>query len=107
MANIASTRMTIGSVLGAVQTAAITVSGTLDAAGSAIGMLNATVSKAAKEQSIRHAIDVNEFKSRLVQEVAMQRSQRERQVLEFCQDEQNAKLYKSAHDELTELVKSL
>lgn len=100
-------RLTIGSLLGTVNTAAITVSSTLDAAGAAVGMLNATVSKAAKEQAIRHKVDVNEFKSRLVMEVSMQRAQRERQVLDFCQDKDNERLFKAAHDELAALVKDL
>ncbi|ALA45470.1 hypothetical protein ADP65_00001 [Achromobacter phage phiAxp-3] len=98
-------RLTIGSLLGTVNTAAITVSSTLDAAGAAVGMLNSAVSKAAKEQAIRHKVDVNEFKSRLIMEVSMARAQRERQVVEFCKDSVNEKLFKQAHDELSNLLK--
>lgn len=105
--SVATTRLTIGSVLGTINTAANTVSSTLDAAGSAIGMLNATVNKAAKEQRIRHAVDVNEFKSRLVVEVSMERAQRERAMLEFCSDSQNKALFEKAFNELTTVVKDL
>ena len=105
--SVATTRLTIGSVLGTINTAANTVSSTLDAAGSAVGMLNATVTKAAKEQRIRHAVDINEFKSRLVIEVSMERAQRERTMLEFCSDAQNKALFEKAFNELTAAIKDL
>ena len=105
--SVATSRMTIGALLGTVTTAATTVTSTLDTASAAVGMLNATVTKAAKEQSIRHAVDVNEFKNRLVVEVSMQRAQRERAVVTFCEDKVNKQLYEAAHNELTALIKEL
>ena len=105
--SVATTRLTIGSVLGTINTAATTVSSTLDAVGAGIGMLNASVTKAATEQRIRHAVDVNEFKSRLVVEVSMERAQRERAVVDFCSDKQNEALFKKAFDELSNIVKDL
>lgn len=104
MASTSTARLTIGSVLGTVNTAALTISSTLDAAGSAVGMLNSTIDKAAREQRMRHKADLSEFKNRLIIEVSMERAQRERQVLEFCQDETNKKLYEAAHNELTQLL---
>ncbi|AHC93954.1 hypothetical protein CH29_gp01 [Achromobacter phage JWAlpha] len=98
-------RMTIGSALGTINTAALTISSTLDAVGSGVGMLNAMVDKAAREQRMRHKADVSEFKHRLINEVAMARAQRERQVIEFCKDKDNETLYSKAHDELTALLK--
>ena len=100
-----TTRLTFGALLGTVNTAATTLTSTLDAAGSAVGMLNAFVDKAAKEQRIRHKVDTNEFKNRLVNETAMARAQREKQVIAFCKDPESKELYAKAHDELMELLK--
>lgn len=69
-----STRLTFGAVLGSVQSAATTVTTTLDAATGAVGMLSAFVTKAADEQRIRHIADKEDFIENLILERAEHRA---------------------------------
>lgn len=63
---MSTTRMSFGAVLGSIQSAATTVTSTLDAATGAVGMLTAFVSKASDEQRIRHVIDKEDFIENLI-----------------------------------------
>lgn len=63
---MSTTRMSFGAVLGSVQSAATTITSTLDAATGAVGMLTAFVAKASDEQRIRHLIDKEDFIENLI-----------------------------------------
>ncbi len=69
---VASTRMTFGTILGAIQTSAKTITSTLDAANAGVGMINKFVSDAAENQQVRSKIDNQIFKSTLLKTKAME-----------------------------------
>ena len=71
---MSTTRMSFGAVLGSVQSAATTITSTLDAATGAVGMLTAFVSKASDEQRVRHVADKEDFVENLIMERAEMRS---------------------------------
>jgi hypothetical protein len=71
---MSTTRMSFGAVLGSVQSAATTITSTLDAATGAVGMLTAFVSKASDEQRVRHIADKEDFVENLIIERAEMRS---------------------------------
>ena len=58
---VANTRMTLASILGTVQTTASTVSSTMNAVNDAVGMLNKTVSTAAKKQDTRIKLELESY----------------------------------------------
>lgn len=103
---VANSRMTFGAVLATVQTTANTVTNTLQAANSAVGMLNKFVSDAAQRQDVRSKLDNAIFEKTLHQEKAQELTASRLQVLEFCkQSADHATHYQAAYDELAELLK--
>lgn len=99
--SVANSRMTLGSVLAAVQTSANTVSNTLNAANSAIGMVNTFVESAASNQKLRAKADSLNFKHRLIEEKAMETTLARLEINTFvAQSAAHKDLYQSAHDEL-------
>lgn len=67
-----TTRMTLGSVLGTITSAASTVTSVLDTATTAVGMATAFVDKAANEQRIRYAVDKEAAKERIIEEAGIE-----------------------------------
>lgn len=104
VSSVATTRATIGSLLGTIQEGATTISSTFSTATKAVGMLNTFVSAAADKQRIRTKVDVHEFKTRLVEEKSMEEAKRKVAIAEFCKDEGNKQFYSSAYDRLSALV---
>lgn len=99
---VANSRMTLGSVLAAVQTSANTVSNTLNAANSAIGMVNTFVESAASNQKLRAKADSLNFKHRLIEEKAMETTEARIAIDTYCaQSATHKSHYQSAYDELT------
>lgn len=104
--SVANSRMTFGAVLATVQTTANTVTNTLQAANSAVGMLNKFVSDAATRQDVRSKLDNAIFEKTLHQEKAQQLSLSRMQVLEFCkQSPAHESTFKAAYDELADILK--
>lgn len=102
---VANSRMTLGSVLAAVQTSANTISNTLNAANSAIGMVNTFVESAASNQKLRAKADSLNFKHRLIEEKAMETTEARIQIDSYCkQSAAHKQHFQSAFDELTEFM---
>lgn len=102
----ANTRMTIVAILGTVQTTAATLTSTLDAAQSAVGMLNKTVTDAANRQKIRSTLDMAIFEKTLHQEKAQQLAQSRLDMQAFMATSQDHQVqYDAAFAELGPLLK--
>lgn len=103
--SIATTRMTVGSLLGAVNEAATAVSSTFTAATRGIGMLNTYVTEAAENQRERTIVNRDQFRHRLIEEASMQEAQRRVAVLDFINtSDVNKELYSSAYSRLSKLL---
>lgn len=81
---MATARLTFGSVLGTVNTAATTLTSTISAAGKAIGMIDTYVSEAAEKQGIRSLADMETYVDQLISEKSEESATRKLAVLEFC-----------------------
>jgi hypothetical protein len=102
---VANSRMTLGSVLAAVQTSANTISNTLNAANSAIGMVNTFVESAASNQKLRAKADSLNFKHRLIEEKAMETTEARIAIDTYCaQSPTHKQHYQSAYDELSSFM---
>ena len=102
-----STRLTFGAVLGSVQSAATTVTTTLDAATGAVGMLSAFVNKAADEQRIRHVADKEDFVESLIMERAEQRANACLKAEKFIgKSAEHAKHYGAAYKRFESLLRT-
>lgn len=73
---MATARSTVGSIFGSVGKAADTITATLDAASTGIGMVNAYVNEQAESQRIRILIDKERNATRLIEEAALEEAQR-------------------------------
>ena len=97
--------MTLGSVLAAVQTSANTISNTLNAANSAIGMVNTFVESAASNQKLRAKADSLNFEHRLIEEKSMETTLARLAIDDFCnQSAAHQSHYQSAYDELKKFM---
>lgn len=104
---MSTTRMSVSAVLGSIQSAATTVTTTLDAATGAVGMLNAFVVKAADEQRVRHIADKEDFIENLVMERAEQRATAYLKAEKFVsKSAAHAKHYKSAYETFSKLLRT-
>lgn len=104
---MSTTRMSFGAVLGSVQSAATTITTTLDAATGAVGMLSAFVTKAADEQRIRHTIDKEDFIENLIIERTEMCATQALKLEKFIsKSPEHAKHAKSAYDKYTRLLRS-
>lgn len=80
----ATTRMTVGTLLGAVNGAATTVADTFDTATKAIGMANLYVTTMSDKQRIRTKLEMHTFVNKLAEETAMVETLRKKNIEEFC-----------------------
>lgn len=93
----ATTRMTIGSILGTVQNAATAVSTTLETATVSVGMLHTYVSDAAHKQQIRSVAERDSFGVQVAEELAMAEAVRKDEVRKFCNTETRQADYNEAY----------
>lgn len=101
----ANSRMTIASVLAAVQTTANTATGALNAVNSAVGMANKFVTDAAHRQDVRSKLDNAIFEKTLHQEKAQELAQSRMQMEEFAkQSAAHQQHYQQAYDELASIL---
>ena len=104
---MSTTRMSFGAVLGSVQSAATTITSTLDAATGAVGMLTAFVGKASDEQRIRHIADKEDFIENLIMERAEMRSVANLKAEKFVsKSADHAKHFKAAYDRFESLLRT-
>ena len=104
---MSTTRLSFGAVLGTVQSAATTVTTTLDAVTGAVGMANAFVIKAADEQRIRHIADKEDFIENLIMERAEARSTACLKAEKFIgKSADHARHYQSAYSAFEQLLRT-
>ena len=103
----ANSRMTLASVLAAVQTTANTATGALNAVNSAVGMANKYVTDAAQRQEVRSKLDMAIFERTLHQEKAQELAASRLAIQEFAkQSATHAQAYQQAYDELASILAS-
>ena len=103
---MSTTRLTFGSILATVQTTAATVTSTLEAANSGVGMLSSYITEAAENQRIRQIADKEDFLENLIQERAEQRAVSAIRVETFCKKSaEHAKHYGDAYIAFTNLLR--
>lgn len=73
---MATARSTVGSLFSSVSKAADTVTASLDAVTTGVGMINAYVTEQAESQRIRILIDKERNATRLIEEAALEEAQR-------------------------------
>jgi len=103
---MATARLTFGTVLDTVSTAAVTVTGALDTVSTTIGMANAFVTKAANEQALRHTADNETFIDRLIEEKAMEQTAINLEIETFVAKSERHKFhYEQAYDRYAAILK--
>lgn len=102
---MATARMTIGTVLATVSDAANAVSTVLGATTKAVGMLDQYVSDAANKQQIRSIVDMESFETRLQEEVAIEDTERQVQLIKFKdQSKDHTELFEKNFDRIGKLL---
>lgn len=97
----ATTRMTLGSVLGTVTDAANTVSTVLKTATLTVGMAHTYVEDAAIKQRMQSVAERDSFVEEVAISLAMKEAQRKKEVRDYCaQDPESANEFKLAYDRL-------
>lgn len=104
MTTTATVRMTAGTLLGTVNSAATTVADTFSTATKAVGMLNSYVNTMAEKQAIRTKLEMHTFVNKLAEETAMTETLRTKSIEEFCKDETNARIYTSEYSKIMEIL---
>ena len=103
---MSTARLTLGSILSTVNTTATTVTSTLDAAGKAVGMLNAYVENAAQHQKARIAVDNEDFIESLIREKSQERTESTLRVQKYIsQSPEHAKAYQEAYETYSKLLR--
>ena len=102
---MATTRFTLGALLNTVSESAAMLTNTAVTANTAISMANAFVTKAAKNQQIRYAMEEHNTTHQIASELAMEITAREDAVLAYCGNDANKLArYNNHHDALMALV---
>lgn len=104
---MATTRVTFGSILGAVTTAASTVQTTFDAANKGVGMLTRLVTDASTKQDARSQYDMANFFNSLHEEKVKERAQSRAELIKWMSEGENKALYQEADQELSALKAKL
>ena len=105
MAQVATTRHALGSVMAAVTQTADTVTGVLSAANAGVGMLNTIVTDAAKKQQARSKLDMEDFMENLVQDKSMENGIRLNTIAEFISSSEfNRTNYERAYIRYSQLL---
>ena len=101
---MANSRVTIGAVLGAVETTATTLTNTLNALNMGVNMINATVKEASQNQQDQQKIDRKTFRLNLLRESAQSEVEANLKVIDFCNTSpKHQELYESSYNEFAEL----
>lgn len=104
MTTQATVRMTAGTLLGTVNSAATTVADTFGTATKAVGMLNSYVSTMAEKQAIRTKLEMHTFVNKLAEETAMNETMRKKSIEEFCKDSENARIYNAEYSKVIDIL---
>lgn len=97
MASITTARSTIGTVLGTVETTALTFTRALDAANTSVGMLNTYVERAADTQRKRYALESEALDQKLMDDAALLEMNRRTEIdRQIGSDPRKLELYNNA-----------
>ena len=95
---MATARMSIGSVFGAIGQTATTITSTLGAVNAGIGMANAAITNMATQQQVRIKLDNASFKETLLTEKAQELADSTLEAAKFRnKSDQHAQAYDTAH----------
>lgn len=72
---MATARLTVGSILDTVTTAATVATGALNSVSGVVSMANAFVTKAQAEQASQYLIDAEKYEERMIEEAAFEQSE--------------------------------
>lgn len=104
-ATTASTKATYGSILGAVNNTAKSVSGIFSVVNDSIGMLEKFVSKAAYEQQVSHTKARHTFIEKTTREYAMEEAEAGLEVAKYCnQSAVHKSLFETNYVEMSEVL---
>jgi hypothetical protein len=100
-------RASLGTVFGAVGTAANAVSSVLQTTVASVAMLDKFVSDAAERQRERAVADMAIFRNTLLSEKSQELAEHRKHVLEYCrQSTEHEQLYQAAYTELGAVMAS-
>lgn len=99
----ATTKLTIGAVLGTVTDTAVTISDTVKTLGLGVGMVNSYVSNASIDQRERQVSHRATYRNNLINEASMEIARQGKEVLDFmAESTENAELFTAAQAQLLE-----
>ena len=104
---MANTRITLGAVLGSVQEAASATTATLNSVTKGVGMLNTFITAQAEKQRVSTALDMEDFRKKLLQEKAMEDADRKKAVREYCSDPENKSAYEESYNRLSAILDNI
>ncbi len=100
---MATTRMTLGSLLGMVTNTANAVGDLAGTLGDGVGMLNKFVESASIDQRERHVVHRTVYRSQLIRDSAMDIAKGNAEALAFAREnDDNKKLFEDAQSSLLE-----
>lgn len=103
---MSTSRMTFGAILSTVQTTANTLTNTLAAANTGVGMLTSFVEEAAQDQQLRNVANREVFLEDLIREKTQERATANIAVEKFIgQSPAHAKHYESAYTMFSQLLR--
>ena len=103
---MATARNTIGTVFETVGTAATLITGTLNVASVGVGMANAFVNKAAKDQSQQHLLDAETSTERMILEASREEAEMKNAVRTYrAKSETHAADFDLAYDRFTAILR--
>lgn len=101
-----STRLTFGAMLNTVQSAATTITSTLDATARGVGMLTSYVEHAADQQKLRHIVDKESFVEELIRNKAYEDSQSAMRASKYCgQSAEHKATFEKAYSRYSTLLR--
>jgi LPS O-antigen subunit length determinant protein (WzzB/FepE family) len=103
---MATARNTIGTVFETVSTAATVLTGSLNVVSVGVGMANAFVNKAAKDQAQQHLLDAEVSTERMILEASREDAEMKSAVRTYCaKSVQHAEDFTTAYDRFTAVLR--
>lgn len=100
---MATSRATVGAVLGTVTDTANAISGVVNSVANGMDMLNSYVKNEQAKQRLRHLADLSEYETVLSEQLSTQEAERKKKIADLCKDEESATYYNSAYSKFTTL----
>ncbi len=105
---MATTRFTIGAALSAVSESAATITNTMTAVNTALGMANTFVNRAADNQRIRYAMESIDQTKQIADELALEMVKRDDTVRKYVGDDSELQsAFNKYHDQLMEAAAAI